>query len=68
LWAAHFVPETRDKTLEEMDKLFEDVADLAKIDERKKDIRKTLANRYAPEPFIGPGGTSSSGFRTPVYD
>lgn len=35
-----------------MDKLFEETMDLAKIDERKMDIRKILANGYAPDPSL----------------
>jgi hypothetical protein len=63
-WVALFVPETKDKTLEEMDRLFQSHAKLIREEEKKKDIRKTLASGYNPEPFISPGGTPTNGFRT----
>jgi hypothetical protein len=63
-WVAYFVPETNDRTLEEMDRLFEFNEELVREEEKKKDIRKTLASGYAPEPFISPGGTPTNGFRT----
>lgn len=47
-----------------MDRLFEFNEELVREEEKKKDIRKTLASGYAPEPFISPGGTPTNGFRT----
>jgi hypothetical protein len=67
LWVAFFLPETKDRTLEEMDRLFQSRAELAMEEERKKDIRKTLAIGYNPEPFISPGGTPTNGFRTTSF-
>lgn len=66
-WVAFFLPETKDRTLEEMDRLFQSRAELAMEEERKKDIRKTLAIGYNPEPFISPGGTPTNGFRTTSF-
>jgi hypothetical protein len=47
-----------------MDRLFQSRAELATEEERKKDIRKTSASGYNPEPFISPGGTPTNGFRS----
>jgi Sugar (and other) transporter len=63
LWVAYFVPKTEDKALEDMDKLFVCNEELTRQEEKKKDIRKKLANGYAPEPFAGPVGTPTNGFR-----
>ncbi len=63
-WVAFSVPETKDRTLEEMDRLFQPHTELAIGEEKKKDIRKKLASGYNPEPFISPGGTPTNGFRT----
>jgi hypothetical protein len=62
-WAAHFVPETTGRKLEEIYKLFGDNQELVREGQKKTDIRRTLANEYAPEPFISPGGTPTNGFR-----
>ncbi len=63
-WVAFFFPETKNRTLEEMDRLFQSHAELVVEEEKKKDIRKTLGSDYNPEPFISPGGTPTNGFRT----
>jgi hypothetical protein len=62
-WVAYFVPETKDRTLEEMDRFFGSNEELIREEGKKKDIRKTLASGYTPEPFISPGGTPTTGFR-----
>jgi hypothetical protein len=58
------VPETKCRILEEMDRLFQSHAEFIREEEKKKDLRKTLASGYNPEPFISPGGTPTNGFRT----
>lgn len=62
-WAAHFVPETTGRALEEMYKLFGDNEEHVREGQKKTDIRRTLASEYAPELFISPGGTPTNGFR-----
>ena len=53
-----FLPETKDRSLEDMDKLFG-----CNEEQEKEDIRKTLAIGYSPEPFTSPGGTPRNGIR-----
>ncbi|KAE9381545.1 putative MFS monosaccharide transporter [Stipitochalara longipes BDJ] len=57
LWV-YFVPETKERALEDMDKVFG-----CNEEQKKKDIRKTLAIGYSPEPFNSPGGTPTNGIR-----
>lgn len=59
----YFVPETRDRSLEDIDKLFRNSEELAEEEDKKTKLRKTLASGYAPEPFIGPAGTPTNGIR-----
>ena len=64
LWVAYFVPETRGKPLENIDELFRYKEELAREEEKKRDIRKTLASSCAAEPFIGLARTPTNGFRS----
>jgi len=57
-FSVQFVPETKDRSLEDMDKLFG-----INEDQKKESIRKNLASGYSPEPFTSPGGTPRNGIR-----
>lgn len=63
-WVALVLPgETKGKALEEMYKLFWNNEELKREEEKKMKLRRTLASDYEPQPFIGPEGTPTHGFR-----
>lgn len=63
VWAFFCVPDTRGRPLEEMYRLFGESGDVLREDERRREIRVTLANAYASEPFTDPDGRPIQGLR-----
>ena len=61
IWAFLWFPETKENPLEEMYKLFGERGDLLREEERRKEIRITLATAYSSEPFTHPDGRPIQG-------